>query len=160
MSSHSQKTFSKDFSVNRLRKDAQYHLRASVMRHPMKTKRVTLYKKLFASEDPTFQKDFLKAKKEWKLLHPGKGRPSIYRVRTGDTLETVAAKGVIYGDPRYWRILLKANTPAVKNPNMLPWGLILRIPPVPSDMGNRQHSALGEGAQIFSFGSKGNGHVD
>jgi len=160
MSSLSQKTFSKDFSVKRLREDARYHLRASIMRHPMKTKRVSLYKKLFATEDPTFKKDFLNAKKEWKLLHPGKGRPSIYRVRTGDTLETIAAKGVIYGDPRYWRTLLKANTPEVKNPNKLPWGLILRIPPSPTDIGNRQHSSSGDESQIFSSGSKGNGNVN
>lgn len=160
MSSLSQKTFSKEFALNRLREDARFHLRASIMRHPMKVKRVFLYKKLFAREDPHFRKDFLEAKKQWKLLHPAKGRPTIYRVRTGDTLETVAAKGVIYGDPSYWRTLLRANSSEVKNPNKLPWGLILKIPASPSDMGGRQHATSGTGTRFLSSGSKGSGNVD
>ncbi|MHB1562770.1 MAG: tetratricopeptide repeat protein [Leptospirillum sp.] len=160
MASLSQKSFSKDFAVKRLREDARYHLRASIMRHPMKAKRVALYKKYFAKEDPAFPKDFAKAKRQWHLLHPGKGRPTIYRVKTGDTLETVAAKGIIYGDPRYWRTLLKANAQTVTNPNKLPWGLILKIPSSPTAIGARQDSSLGEKSPIFSSGSKGNGHVD
>lgn len=160
MSSLSQKNFSKEFSIKRLKEDARFHLRASIMRHPMKTKRVALYKKWFAKEDPSFQHDFFEAKRQWKLLHPAKGRPSIYRVRTGDTLETVAAKGIIYGDPRYWRTLFRANSPEVQNPNKLPWGLILRIPSSPSSSDGREHSASGTRAGILSYGSKGNGHVD
>ncbi len=151
MSSVSGKTFDLNTARSRLREDARLHLRASVMRHPMKPLRVSRYEKLFGRKDPSFRDDLAKAKKEWHLLHPGKGHPSLYRVRTGDTLQTIAAKGRIYGDPRYWHRLLEANKEKVKNPNELPWGMLLVIPPLSKGTDVRSHSQRGVSGRTVSF---------
>ncbi len=120
---------------------ARNHLRESALRHPMKKERVRRYVRYFGNQDPGFPLELKKARVQWGRMHPKKGRPTLYRVKDGDTLQIIAAKGRIYGDPRYWRRLLDANQPLVQDPNHLPSGLILKIPPLRRRVEIQHHSS-------------------
>lgn len=104
------------------------HLRASIMIHPLKRRRVLRYLTWFGRSDRTFIADLRKAVILWTRLNPSSGHPALYRVDSGDTLQSISAKGSIYGTPRYWKVLRRANRKKIANPNDLPWGLILRVP--------------------------------
>ncbi|MCL5285116.1 MAG: tetratricopeptide repeat protein [Nitrospirae bacterium] len=104
------------------------HMRESIMIHPLRHKRVLRYLAWYLREDPAFIADLRKAVRLWVTLHPPSGPLRLYRVESGDTLQSIAAKASVYGSPRYWRLLEKANRAIVKNPNDLPWGAILTIP--------------------------------
>jgi len=49
-----------------------------------------------------------------------------YRVQPGDTLSRLAA--AFYGSAAEWRRIFQANRPAISDPNLLPAGMLLRIP--------------------------------
>ena len=57
---------------------------------------------------------------------PRGGDEGPYRVREGDTLETIARDA--YGDPRAWRRIAEANTARLGDPPVLYPGLELRLP--------------------------------
>ena len=116
----------------RLLERSQIHLRKAALLHPMKRNRVRRYLKYFGKQDPDFRKALKKARILWHRMHPKRGTASRYRVRDGDTLQIIAAKSRIYGDPQFWQTILNANKALIKDPNHLPVGLILRIPPRPS----------------------------
>lgn len=120
---------------------AMEHLRLSALRHPMKTERVRRYVRYFGHKDPGFSKELRKARIQWNQMHPKTGRPTLYRVKDGDTLQIIAAKGRIYGNPRYWKRLLDANQGLVQDPNHLPSGLILKIPPLRRRVEIQHHSS-------------------
>jgi nucleoid-associated protein YgaU len=50
-----------------------------------------------------------------------------YTVRRGDSFWRIA--GTVYGDPHSWRTIWEANRDRVPNPNVLPVGTVLTIPP-------------------------------
>ena len=114
--------------VELLEKRSMEHIRESVMIHPLKQERVLRYLTWYGLRDKTFLSDLRNAVKLWNALNPPSGPLRIYRVESGDTLQSIAAKSLVYGSPRYWRVLMRANSTAIKNPNDLPWGLILHIP--------------------------------
>lgn len=99
------------------------------MIHPLRHKRVLRYLTWYVHQDPPFIGDLRKAVRLWERLNPPSGPLRIYRVESGDTLQSIAAKALVYGSPRYWRILEKANRSIITNPNDLPWGTVLTIPP-------------------------------
>jgi len=107
------------------------HLRESIMIHPLKNRRVLRYLSWYGAEDSSFIPDLRSAVKLWTRLNPASGPVRYYRVDSGDTLQSIAAKARVYGSPRYWRTLRQANSPLIKNPNDLPWGLILKVPSLP-----------------------------
>jgi len=113
-----------DFLLSRSRD----HMRESIMIHPLRHKRVLRYLTWYIHQDPAFIGDLRKAVRLWERLNPSSGPLRIYRVESGDTLQSIAAKASVYGSPRYWRILEKANRSIVTNPNDLPWGTVLTIP--------------------------------
>ena len=49
-----------------------------------------------------------------------------YTVGKGDTLYTIAEK--YYGHGRHWKVIYNANKDIIKNPDIVPQGLKLRIP--------------------------------
>ena len=51
-----------------------------------------------------------------------------YTVKKGDTLGTISAHPEIYGTSRSWKRIYEANKDALKNPNKLKVGQVLRIP--------------------------------
>ncbi|MCA9540040.1 MAG: LysM peptidoglycan-binding domain-containing protein, partial [Myxococcales bacterium] len=53
-----------------------------------------------------------------------------HRMRTGDSLYKIAAQ--YYGDVDAWTIIWNANRDLIRNPNDVPVGLELRIPPKPA----------------------------
>jgi nucleoid-associated protein YgaU len=53
-----------------------------------------------------------------------------YTVRRGDSLWRIAA--VVYGDPYSWRTIWEANRDLIPNPDVLPVGTVLTIPPKPA----------------------------
>jgi len=126
----------------RLMERARIHLRESALIHPMKTRRVRLYLRLFGQQDRSFKKDLRSARVQWLHMHPLRGKASLYRVQDGDTLQIIAAKSRIYGDPQFWKTILEANRTLIKDPNHLPVGLILRIPPLP----RREHARRQSGS--------------
>ena len=93
--------------------------------------RVLRYLTWYGKGDTSFIPDLRKAVRLYGRLHPESGPVTIYRVHEGDTLQSIAAKENVYGTPRLWRFLLHENRPLVTNPNEIPWGTILRIPPPP-----------------------------
>lgn len=130
-------------TATRLLERSQIHLRKSALIHPMKSKRVHRYLKYFGKQDPDFRKELRKARILWHRMHPIKGHASRYRVRDGDTLQIIAAKSRIYGDPQFWKAILEANKTLIKDPNHLPAGLILRIPRLPvGEHAGRQSGAI------------------
>jgi hypothetical protein len=58
---------------------------------------------------------------------PAASGGSTYTVQEGDTLSRIA--GRIYGDANHYRTLLEANGEQIKDPNQLPAGLVLTVPP-------------------------------
>jgi tetratricopeptide (TPR) repeat protein len=132
-------------AATRLRERARIHLRESALIHPMKSRRVRLYLRLFGNQDRAFKKDLRLARIEWAHMHPRHGkRASLYRVQDGDTLQIISAKSRIYGSPQFWQTILKANRSVIHDPNHLPVGLILRIPPLPHrEHARRQSGAMG-----------------
>jgi tetratricopeptide (TPR) repeat protein len=114
--------------TDRLGKRSMTHIRESIMIHPLKHKRVLRYLSWYGTRDKTFIAELRNAVKLWVKLNPESGPLRYYRVDTGDTLQSISAKASIYGSPRYWRTLRRANISQIKNPNDLPWGLILHIP--------------------------------
>ncbi|MHB1286412.1 MAG: tetratricopeptide repeat protein [Leptospirales bacterium] len=127
-------------TATRLMERSQIHLRKAALIHPMKHKRIRRYLKYFGRQDPDFKKELRKARVLWHRMHPLKGSATLYRVRDGDTLQIIAAKGRIYGDPQFWKAILNANKPLIKDPNHLPVGLILRIPRLNGGERARLHS--------------------
>ncbi|MHB8543004.1 MAG: tetratricopeptide repeat protein [Leptospirales bacterium] len=127
-------------AATRLLERSQIHLRKSALIHPMKKKRVHRYLKYFGKQDPDFQKELRKSRILWHHMHPLKGQASRYRVRDGDTLQIIAAKSRIYGDPQFWKTILEANKKLIKDPNHLPAGMILRIPHLPVGKHDRRQS--------------------
>ena len=107
------------------------HMRTGILIHPLHHRRVLRYLAWYGTEDPAFIPDLRKAVTLYGRLHPESGRLAIYRVHEGDTLQSIAAKENVYGTPRLWRLLLHENRSLVTNPNEIPWGTILRIPPPP-----------------------------
>ena len=122
---------------------SQDHMRAGILIHPLHHRRVLRYLSWYGKEDPSFIPDLRKAVTLYGRLHPKSGRLTIYRVHEGDTLQSIAAKENVYGTPRLWRLLLHENRSLVTNPNEIPWGTILRIPPPPhpSRRGHRHRTA-------------------
>ncbi|MGC8530175.1 MAG: tetratricopeptide repeat protein [Leptospirillia bacterium] len=110
---------------------SQDHLRTGILIHPLHHHRVLRYLSWYGKEDPSFIPELRKAVALYGRLHPEAGRLTLYRVHEGDTLQSIAAKENVYGTPRLWRRLLEANRSLVTNPNEIPWGTILRIPPPP-----------------------------
>ncbi len=104
------------------------HMRESIMIHPLRHRRVLRYLSWYARSDPAFIGDLRQAVRLWVRLHPPSGPLRYYRVETGDTLQSIAAKARVYGSPRYWKLLERANRSLVNNPNDLPWGTVLTIP--------------------------------
>ena len=104
------------------------HMRESIMIHPLRHRRVLRYLSWYAQKDPAFIGDLRQAVRLWVRLHPPSGPLRYYRVESGDTLQSIAAKANVYGSPRYWKLLEKANRSRVSNPNNLPWGTVLTIP--------------------------------
>lgn len=51
-----------------------------------------------------------------------------YKVKPGDTLDKIAARDDIYGDPTKWRVIYEANRDIIDNPNKIYVGQILVIP--------------------------------
>ena len=51
-----------------------------------------------------------------------------YTVKKGDTLGTISARPEIYGTSRSWKRIYEANQDALKDPNKLKVGQVLRIP--------------------------------
>ncbi len=129
------------------------HMRESVMIHPLKSKRVLRYLTWYLSKDPRFIPDLRDAVRLWVRLHPPSGPLRYYRVEAGDTLQTIAAKGSVYGSPRYWKILKKANQSIVRNPNDLPWGTVLSIPPFTPSQKTVRKANKGASAAIFPKGA-------
>jgi phage tail protein X len=103
-------------------------MRESIMIHPLRHRRVLRYLSWYARSDPAFIGDLRQAVRLWVRLHPPSGPLRYYRVETGDTLQSIAAKARVYGSPRYWKLLERANRSLVNNPNDLPWGTVLTIP--------------------------------
>lgn len=54
--------------------------------------------------------------------------PSLYLVKKGDCLWSVAKKKEIYADPYLWPIIYEANGEIIKNPNLIYPGQKLNIP--------------------------------
>lgn len=131
-------------TVTRLRERARIHLRESALIHPMKYRRVRFYLRRFGKQDRFFSRDLRTARLQWGRMHPHHGHASLYRVQDGDTLQIISAKSRIYGSPQFWQAILKANRSLIKDPNHLPVGLILRIPPLPRrEHARRQSGAMG-----------------
>ncbi len=131
-------------TATRLRERARIHLRESALIHPMKSRRVRFYLSRFGKQDRSFEKDLHMARRQWGRMHPHHGHASLYRVQDGDTLQIISAKSRIYGDPQFWQAILNANRSLIKDPNHLPVGLILRIPPLPRrEHARRQSGAMG-----------------
>lgn len=59
-----------------------------------------------------------------------KPRPvlNVYRVGTGETLWTIAAKQTIYGDPLLWPLIYQANRDQIRDPKQVYPGQSLSIP--------------------------------
>ena len=110
---------------------SQDHMRTGILIHPLHHRRVLRYLTWYGKGDPSFIPELRKAVTLYGRLHPGSGPVTIYRVHEGDTLQSIAAKENVYGTPRLWRVLLHENRSLVTNPNEIPWGTILRIPPPP-----------------------------
>ena len=51
-----------------------------------------------------------------------------YQVKDGDTLESIAAKDEVYGDPAKWKLLYEGNRSQIRDPKILHPGQILYIP--------------------------------
>jgi nucleoid-associated protein YgaU len=51
-----------------------------------------------------------------------------YQVKDGDTLESIAAKDEVYGDPAKWKLLYEGNRSQIRDPKILHPGQILHIP--------------------------------
>ena len=120
------------------------HMRESIMIHPLRHRRVLRYLTWYVHEDPAFIGDLRRAVRLWVRLHPSSGPLRYYRVESGDTLQSIAAKAKVYGSPRYWKLLEKANRSLVSNPNDLPWGTVLTIPvlsPSQRDVRKTPHGA-------------------
>jgi nucleoid-associated protein YgaU len=58
----------------------------------------------------------------------GSALPSIYTVKKGDTLPSVAARHDIYNDSFMWPLIYKANRDQIKDPKVLYGGQELKIP--------------------------------
>lgn len=54
-----------------------------------------------------------------------------HTIRSGDNLHLIA--GYYYGDPRQWKLILKANRKTIAGPNRLRPGKVLRIKDSPDD---------------------------
>ena len=67
----------------------------------------------------------LKAEEEARKLER---TPVEYRVAENDTLASIAALPVVYGDPLLWPLLYQANRDQIKNPAALYIGQTLKIP--------------------------------
>ncbi len=118
------------------------HMREGIMIHPLHHRRVLRYLVWYGREDPSFIGDLRSSVRLYGRLHPESGSLTLYRVHAGDTLQSIAAKATVYGSPRYWRLLERANRSLVKNPNDIPAGTLLRIPPrtvSPASRRRRQH---------------------
>ncbi len=55
--------------------------------------------------------------------------PASYTVRRGDSLAALARR--FYGDASHWRTIYQANRQIITDPNNLPAGATLQIPPAP-----------------------------
>jgi nucleoid-associated protein YgaU len=58
----------------------------------------------------------------------GSALPSIYTVKKGDTLPSVAARHDIYNDSFMWPLIYKANRDQIKDPKVLYGGQELKVP--------------------------------
>lgn len=58
----------------------------------------------------------------------GNALPSIYTVKKGDTLPSIAARHDIYNDSFMWPLIYKANRDQIKDPKVLHGGQELKIP--------------------------------
>ena len=56
------------------------------------------------------------------------GLLSTYQVKEGDTLESIAGRGEVYGDSSKWRLLYEGNRSQIRDPKILHPGQILQIP--------------------------------
>ncbi len=130
------------------------HMRAGILIHPLHHRRVLRYLTWYGKIDSSFIPALRKAVTLYGQIHPKSGRLALYRVHEGDTLQSISAKENVYGTPRLWRLLLHENRSLVTNPNMIPWGTLLRIPPLPSRRGGRHRassgSSVGRGASLSS----------
>lgn len=52
----------------------------------------------------------------------------MYEVQSGDSLSKIAKE--FYGDPMKYNVIFEANTPMLKDPNLIYPGQMLRIPPL------------------------------
>jgi len=116
------------------------HMREGIMIHPLHHRRVLRYLGWYGTVDPSFIGDLRSAVRLYGRLHPESGVLTLYRVHAGETLQAIAAKATVYGSPREWRLLERANRSLVKNPNDIPGGTILTIPPRPAAPASRHHS--------------------
>lgn len=63
---------------------------------------------------------------------PTAARPIKWKIRDGDTLETIAYR--LFGDSRYWRLIFFANRDKLSDPRLLPIGLEIDVPASRNDM--------------------------
>ena len=56
-----------------------------------------------------------------------------YTIGGGDTLSGIAKQ--FYGDPNLWRLIYEANRAVLRDPDRLPRGVKLKIPPKPARSG-------------------------
>jgi nucleoid-associated protein YgaU len=83
----------------------------------------TFVKDLIAEMNQSAQPETIKA---YKGPHTG---DTTYTVRTGDTLQTIAAQSAVYGNAKMWPLIYSANRSQIgKKPTHLKSGLKLTIP--------------------------------
>ncbi|WP_168207306.1 LysM peptidoglycan-binding domain-containing protein [Microlunatus elymi] len=86
----------------------------------------------------------------WRLIIPGVGPAAReVRVRPGETLSTIADR--VYGDPAAWPQIYHANRSVLADPDLVPIGLRLLIPPGP-DPAHPQEPSAGRSAGRRSTG--------